>query len=112
MKRIDAVVRRERFHHVKSALDKVGCPGMMVFSFQGHGRQGGIVEKVHGRRVKIRFVSKILMVIFAANEDAEHIVAAIVKAARTGNIGDGKVFISDIEGAVRIRTGESGLAAI
>ena len=112
MKRIDAVIRRERFSQVRGALDKIGCPGMMVFSFQGHGRQRGIVEKVRGRSIHIRFVSKILLTIIAADQEAERIVAAIVKAARTGNIGDGKVFISDLQDAIRIRTGESGLSAI
>jgi nitrogen regulatory protein P-II 1 len=112
MKRIDAVVRREAFTKVKKALDSVGCPGMMVFTFSGHGRQRGIVQKHEGRRFKIDLVPKVLLTIFSEDKDHATIVEAIRKAAKTGSIGDGKIFVSPVENAVRIRTGEEGDKAL
>lgn len=112
MKRIDAVIRREQFDDVKKALDKVECPGMMVFTFRGHGRQGGLTEMHQGRRFKVDLVPKVLLTIFAADSQAAKILRAIMETARTGEIGDGKIFVSSVENAVRIRTGEEGSLAI
>lgn len=112
MKRIDAVIRREQFGKVKHALDAVECPGMMVFTFRGHGRQRGITEKVQGRRFKVELLPKVLLTIFANDDEVDRIVSCILKHAKTGRIGDGKVFVSPSENAVRIRTGEAGRAAL
>ena len=112
MKRIDAVIRREQFGKVKTALDAVGCPGMMVFAFRGHGRQGGLTETYRGRRFKVDLLPKVLMTVFANDGEVKAIVEAISRSAKTGEIGDGKIFISTIENALRIRTGEEGQKAI
>ena len=112
MKRIDAVIRREQFGKVKTALDAVGCPGMMVFTFRGHGKQGGITETYRGRKFKVDLLPKVLMTIFANDGEVKTIVETITRTAKTGEIGDGKIFVSNIENAVRVRTGEEGSKAI
>ncbi len=112
MKRIDAVIRREQFGKVKTALDSIACPGMMVFTFRGHGKQGGITETYRGRRFKVDLLPKVLLTIFANDGDVKGIVEAISRSAKTGEIGDGKIFIAPVENAVRIRTGEEGSKAI
>ena len=112
MKRIDAVIRREQFGKVKQALDGMACPGMMVFTLRGHGKQGGLTETYRGRKFKIDLLPKVLMTIFANDGDVKKIVDAVSKNAKTGEIGDGKIFIAPVENAVRIRTGEEGQSAI
>ena len=112
MKRIDAVVRREQFSEVKKALDKADCPGMMVFTFRGHGRQGGLTETHQGRRFKVDLLPKVLLTIFVNDEEVQRITDTIVKSANTGRIGDGKIFVAAVENAVRIRTGEEGKKAL
>lgn len=112
MKRIDAVVRREQFSRVKKALDKAACPGMMVFTFRGHGRQGGLKETHGGRPFKVELLPKVLLTIFVNDEEEQRITNAILVSAKTGKIGDGKVFVSSVENAIRIRSGEQGQAAI
>ncbi len=112
MKRIDAVIRREQFGKVKTALDSIACPGMMVFTFRGHGKQGGLTETYRGRRFKVDLLPKVLITIFANDEDFKLIVDTIQKSAKTGEIGDGKIFVAPVENVVRIRTGEEGKKAI
>ncbi len=112
MKRIDAVIRREQFGKVKQALEAILIPGMMVFTFRGHGKQGGITENYRGRKFKVDLLPKVLLTIFANDGDVRKIIDAIAKSAKTGEIGDGKIFVASIENAVRIRTGEEGTIAI
>jgi nitrogen regulatory protein P-II 1 len=112
MKRIDAVVRREQFSQVKKALDKADCPGMMVFTFRGHGRQGGLKETHGGRPFRVELLPKVLLTIFVNDGDVQRITEAIVGSAKTGRIGDGKVFVSPVENAIRIRSGEQGQLAL
>lgn len=112
MKRIDAIIRRERFAEVQNALDRIDCPGMMVFTFRGHGRQRGITETFNGRRFKIKLIPKVLVTIFAGDAEVSKIVGAIVKSAKTGKIGDGKIFVAPVDNALRIRTGEEGAVAL
>ena len=112
MKRIDAVVRREQFGKVKQALEAILCPGMMVFTLRGHGKQGGLTENYRGRKFKVDLLPKVLLTIFANDGDVRKIVDAIQKTAKTGEIGDGKIFVAPIENVVRIRTGEEGSIAI
>ena len=112
MKRIDAVIRREQFGKVKLALEAVLAPGMMVFTFRGHGKQGGLVENYRGRKFKVDLLPKVLITVFANDGDVKKIVDAIVKHAKTGEIGDGKIFIAPLENAIRIRTGEEGQIAL
>ena len=112
MKRIDAVIRREQFGKVKGALEAMSCPGMMVFIFRGHGKQGGLVENYRGRQFKVDLLPKVLLTIFANDGDVKKIIDTIAKTAKTGAIGDGKIFVAPIENAIRIRTGEEGTIAI
>ena len=112
MKRIDAVVRREQFGKVKLALEAIACPGMMVFTFRGHGKQGGLTETYRGRKFKVDLLPKVLLTIFANDNDVKKITEVIQKSAKTGEIGDGKIFVAPVENVVRIRTGEEGAVAI
>lgn len=112
MKRIDAVIRREQFGKVKQALNAISCPGMMVFTLRGHGKQGGLTETYRGRQFKVDLLPKVLLTIFANDSDLKKIVEVIEKTAKTGEIGDGKIFIAPVENVVRIRTGEQGSVAI
>ena len=112
MKRIDAVVRREQFGKVKQSLDQISCPGMMVFTMRGHGKQGGLTETYRGRQFKVDLLPKVLMTIFVNDSDAKKIVSTITQAARTGEIGDEKIFVSPVENVVRIGTGEEGGVAV
>ena len=112
MKRIDAVIRREQFGKVKQSLEAMLCPGMMVFTFRGHGKQGGLVESYRGRKFKVDLLPKVLLTIFANDGDVKRIVETISKNAKTGEIGDGKIFVAPVDNVVRIRTGEEGTAAI
>ena len=112
MKRIDAVIRREQFAKVKQALDALPCPGMMVFTFRGHGKQGGLTETYRGRQYKVDLLPKVLLTIFANDGEVKKISQAILASAKTGAIGDGKIFVSPCENVTRIRTGEEGSSAI
>ena len=112
MKRIDAVVRREQFGKVKLALEAIACPGMMVFTFRGHGKQGGLTETYRGRKFKVDLLPKVLLTIFANDGDVKKITEVIQKSAKTGEIGDGKIFVAPVENVMRIRTGEEGSVAI
>lgn len=112
MKKIEAVVRVEKLEEITEALDKFGYPGMMVTHIEGHGRQKGIVEQFRGREFKVNFIPKIKIEIVVKDADVEKIANAISSIAKTGEIGDGKIFISSVDNAIRIRTGEKGDTAI
>lgn len=112
MKKITAIVREDRFPMVKDALLDIGYPGMTVTEVKGHGLQKGITEQWRGRTFKTDLLKKIQMEIVVMDKDVEKIVQCIVKESKTGNIGDGKIFISPVENVVRIRTGEKGEKAI
>lgn len=112
MKKIVAIVREDRFAMVKDALLDVGYPGMTVTEVKGHGHQKGITEQWRGRTYKTDFLKKIQLEIVVADRDVDKVVQCIVKEAKTGNIGDGKIFLSSVENVVRIRTGERGEVAI
>ena len=112
MKRIDAVIRREQFGRVKQALEAIACPGMMVFTMRGHGKQGGLVETYRGRKLKVDLLPKVLLTVFANDGDVKKIIDSITKNAKTGEIGDGKIFVAPVENVIRIRTGEEGQVAI
>ena len=112
MKRIDAVIRREQFAKLKQALDAISCPGMMVFTMRGHGKQGGLMETYRGRQFKVNLLPKVLLTIFAGDGDVKKITQTILGAAKTGEIGDGRIFVIPIEDAIRIRTAERGDIAL
>ncbi len=112
MKQIQVIIRREKLGDVKNALDAIKCPGMMVWEIVGHGKQKGITEQFRGREFKVDLIPKTKIEIIVHDSQVKGIVDAIVQSAATGEIGDGKIFISSIEDAVRIRTGEKGDKAV
>ena len=112
MKRIVAVIRNEKFEAVKKALHEIGCDGMNVSEVKGRGRQIGIKESYRNSRRCVDLIPKTRIEIIVKKEDLDKITNVIVKSARTGEIGDGKIFISDVEDVIRIRTGENGIDAV
>ncbi len=112
MKKIEAVIKPFRLEEVKGALAAVGVEGMTVTEVKGFGRQKGHTEIYRGSEYTVDFLPKIKIEIVLADDQVEGAVAAIIKAAKTGKIGDGKVFISSVETAIRIRTEETGDAAV
>jgi nitrogen regulatory protein P-II 1 len=108
MKKIEAIIRPERLQQVQDALDSLGVSGLTVSDVVGCGRQKGYTESYRGTRANISLLPKIKVESVVPAELAGDAVDAIVGAARTGEIGDGRVFVSDISQAVRIRTGETG----
>lgn len=107
MKKIEAIIRPHKLEDVKTALG-TRISGMSIFEMRGFGRQRGHSEVYRGTEYRIDFVPKIRLEIVCKDEDAESLIAIISDSARTGKVGDGKIFISDIADAVRIRTGERG----
>ena len=113
MKKIEAIVRPERVSAVKEALEKLGYPGMTLTEVKGHGKQKGVVQQWRGSQYRIEFLPKVKIELVVENgESVDPIIAAVVNNARTGEAGDGKIFVSTIEEVVRIRTGERGTAAV
>jgi nitrogen regulatory protein P-II 1 len=112
MKKIEAIIRPERLNPVRDALDELGYPGMTITDVKGHGKQKGIDQVWRGREYRVEFLPKLKIEIVVLDEDVGRIVPAIIREARTGNIGDGKLFIYPVEDAVRIRTGDTGINAI
>ena len=112
MKKIEAILRPEKLNKVKEALENLGYPGMSLTRMEGHGRQKGKVEQFRGREFRVEFLPKIKIEIAARDQDVERITRTIIEAAKTGEIGNGKIFISPLENTVRIRTGEEGEQAL
>jgi len=112
MKKIEAIVKPFKLDEVKDALNKIGIQGMTVTEVKGFGRQKGHVELYRGAEYEITFVPKVKIEIVVSDAMADKVVAIITDTAKTGKIGDGKIFVSSLENIVRIRTGESGEAAI
>jgi nitrogen regulatory protein P-II 1 len=112
MKKIEAIIKPFKLEDVKEALSSLGVEGMTVSEVKGFGRQKGHTEIYRGSEYTVDFLPKIKLEIVLADSIAGAAVDAIVKAARTGKIGDGKVFVSTVENAVRIRTEETGEQAV
>lgn len=112
MKRIEAIIRPDRLTSVKAALEELGYSGMTVAEVKGHGIQRGVVEQWRGRQYRVEFLPKLWLLMVVDDEDAEKVIAAILENAATGTVGDGKIFVSAVEDAIRVRTGERGKAAI
>ncbi len=108
MKKIEAYIKPFKLDEVKEALMEAGAGGMSVTEVKGFGRQRGHTELYRGSEYKVDFLPKIRIDVVVKDADVERVVKAIVAAARTGQIGDGKIFISDVADAIRVRTGESG----
>ena len=112
MTKIEAIIRPQRLDEVKSGLDEIGVSGMTVTEVRGAGAQKGYTQHYRGAEYTVNLIQKLKLEIVAADSDVERIVAAIVAAARTGEIGDGKIFLSPVTDAIRIRTDERGEEAV
>jgi nitrogen regulatory protein P-II 1 len=108
MTKVEAIIQVSKLDAVKDALHEVGVEGMTVFEARGHGRQKGHTEFYRGREYTVDLIPKVKLEIVMADEMVEKVVQAITTAARTGKIGDGKIFLSRIEEAIRIRNDERG----
>ena len=108
MKKIEAIIRHERLQEVQDALDQLGVSGLTVSEVVGCGRQKGYTEQYRGVRANISPLPKIKVESVVPSDIVEAAVDAIVGAARTGNVGDGRVFVYDVDQSIRIRTGEDG----
>ena len=112
MKKIEAVIKPFKLDEVKEALQEIGLQGITVIEAKGFGRQKGHTELYRGAEYVVDFLPKVKIEVILADEHLDKAIEAIQKAARTGRIGDGKIFVSTIEEAIRIRTGETGNDAI
>jgi len=112
MKRIEAIIRPVKVSAVCEALDKAGHPGVTIFTVEGRGRQKGWVNQIRGSSFKVNLLTKARLEVITKDEDADDIVKTIRDAAFTGEVGDGKIFIHDMANVIRIRTNESGMAAL
>ena len=112
MKKIEAVLKPFKLDEVREALSEVGVTGLTVTEVKGFGRQKGHTELYRGAEYVVDFLPKVKIEVIVADKDVQGCIDAIVKAARTGKIGDGKIFVNTVEQVVRIRTGETNEAAI
>ncbi|PIW69596.1 MAG: transcriptional regulator [Ignavibacteriales bacterium CG12_big_fil_rev_8_21_14_0_65_30_8] len=112
MKKIEAIIRPFKLDDVKEALVEAGVRGLTITEVRGYGRQKGHTETYRGSEYRIEFIPKIKIEIVVEAKKAESVIDAILKTANTGQIGDGKIFVSDISDVIRIRTEESGREAL
>jgi nitrogen regulatory protein P-II 1 len=112
MKKVEAIIRHHKLDNVKKALTERGIVGMTITEVRGFGRQKGHKEMYRGTEYTVDFVPKIKLEVVVADDKLPVVLETIVRAAQTGQVGDGKMFISDLSEVVRIRTGESGEGAI
>ena len=112
MKLITAILKPFKLEDVKNALQGAGITGMTVSEASGFGRQGGHTEVYRGAEYTVDLIPKVRLEILASDEDVERIIDIVVKAANTGNIGDGKIWVTPVESITRVRTGERGSDAI
>lgn len=112
MKKIEAIIKPFKLEEVKKALSDIGIVGMTISEVKGFGRQKGHKEHYRGAEYAIEFVPKIKLEIAINDEDEEKVVAALMSTAKTGSIGDGKIFVSPLDEVIRIRTGEMGESAL
>jgi nitrogen regulatory protein P-II 1 len=112
VKKIEAVIRHFKLEEVKDALTEVGVQGMTVTEVRGFGRQKGQKEQYRGAEYTVDFLPKVKMEVVVDDVQAKKVIETLIRTARTGQIGDGKIFITDLEEMVRIRTGESGTEAL
>jgi nitrogen regulatory protein P-II 1 len=112
MKKIEALIRHFKLEDVKNALTQAGIKGMTITEVRGFGRQKGHTETYRGAEYTVDFVPKIKIEVVVNDSDSAAVIEAITKTAKTGQVGDGKVFVSDLADAIRIRTGETGNHAI
>lgn len=112
MHKIEAIIRPEKLQTVKAALDELHHGGMTLTEVRGHGVQRGITEQWRGRSFAVEYLTKVKIELVVKDADVDTVIDRIVEAARTGEVGDGKIFVSAISNAIRIRTGERDEAAL
>ncbi len=112
MKKIEAIIRPEMVDAVRNALNIANVTGIMVSEIEGHGKQNGIVQQWRGEKYKVELLPKTKIEIVAKDQDVGRVCKVIIDNARTGEMGDGKIFIYPLEDAIRIRTGEKGEGAV
>lgn len=112
MKKVEAIVRHHKLEEVKDALSQTGITGMTITEVRGFGRQKGHTEVYRGTEYTVDFVPKVKIEIVVEDGKLQPVISTIVKAAQTGQVGDGKIFVSDLSDAIRIRTSESGASAL
>src|SRR5690606_37435818 len=112
MQKVEAIVRPEQLHMVKVALEELTHAGMTVTEVRGHGVQRGVVEQWRGRTFPVEYLTKVKVELVVDDADVDEVVERIVEAARTGEVGDGKIFVTPVARAIRIRTGERDEAAL
>jgi nitrogen regulatory protein P-II 1 len=112
MKKVEAIIKPFKLDEVREALSEIGVTGLTVTEVKGFGRQKGHTELYRGAEYVVDFLPKVKVEVIMADNLVERAIEAVVKAARTGKIGDGKIFVTSVEQVVRIRTGESGEAAV
>jgi len=112
MKKIEAIIRPHKLDDVRNALTDLGMHGMTIMEVKGVGRQKGHTEVYRGSEYRIDFLPKVKVEIVVPTEQCERVISAIVQAAKTGLVGDGKIFVSSVEEVIRVRTQEAGQAAL
>lgn len=112
MKKIEAIIRPEKLGNVKAAITEVGYSGITISDVRGHGNQKGLKQQYRGSSYTVDILPKVKIEIVVVDASAEQIVDSIIEAAHTGAIGDGKIFVSTIDEAIRVRTGERGDKAL
>jgi nitrogen regulatory protein P-II 1 len=112
MKKIEAVLRHYKLEEVKDALTAAGVHGMTVTEIRGFGRQKGHKEQYRGAEYTVDFLPKVKIEVIVADEEAKEVIETILRSARTGQIGDGKIFVTRLDEAIRIRTGETGVDSL
>jgi nitrogen regulatory protein P-II 1 len=112
MKKIEAIIRPHKLDDLREALSEIGVRGMTISEVKGYGRQKGHTEVYRGAEYKVDFLPKVKLEVVVKDSDVDSILSTIIKVARTGQVGDGKIFISPVEDVVRIRTEESGEDAL
>jgi nitrogen regulatory protein P-II 1 len=108
MKKVEAIIRQERFEKVKEELERAGCIGMTVTEVRGRGEQKGIKLQFRGREMQVDLLPKIKIELVVEEEKVDEVISTIVSAARTGRPGDGRIFVTDVERTIKVRTGEGG----
>jgi nitrogen regulatory protein P-II 1 len=112
MKKIEAIIRHFKLEDVKNALTEVGVAGMTITEVRGFGRQKGHTETYRGTEYAVDFVPKVKLEVAVADDMLQRVIDTIIRTAQTGQIGDGKIFVTDLRDTIRIRTGETGGEAL
>ena len=112
MKKIEIVIRPEKLDALRNALEGAGCAELMLTEIEGHGKQKGVVQQWRGEKYRVELLPKIKIEVVVKDSELERITKLIINTVRTGEIGDGKIFIYPVDDAIRVRTGEKGEGAL